>query len=146
MVKPKLQFAVTPKKLPLAGPGIIAGVLLTFIPMCGDYVTATVLGGAKGNMIGAMIASQFSGAQNWPLGSAMAILMIGAGTSHGVQPVGAELSPFHFNKSRLDLLEPSHMHTSMAFLPSDVKSPRVGDSVGVQQPLTRVYPDILSWL
>ena len=61
---------------PLAGPGIVAGVLLTFIPMCGDYVTATVLGGAKGNMIGAMIASQFSGAQNWPLGSAMAVLMI----------------------------------------------------------------------
>ena len=68
-------FAVT---LPLAGPGIVAGVLLTFIPMCGDYVTATVLGGAKGNMIGSMIASQFSQAQNWPLGSAMAILMIGA--------------------------------------------------------------------
>ena len=42
-------FSVT---LPLAGPGIVAGVLLTFIPMCGDYVTATILGGAKGNMIG----------------------------------------------------------------------------------------------
>jgi spermidine/putrescine transport system permease protein len=68
-------FGVT---LPLAGPGIAAGVLLTFIPMCGDYVTATVLGGAKGNMIGAMIASQFNAAQNWPLGSAMAVLMIGA--------------------------------------------------------------------
>ncbi|MFM8826101.1 MAG: ABC transporter permease subunit, partial [Actinomycetota bacterium] len=62
--------------LPLAGPGIVAGVLLTFIPMCGDYVAATVLGGAKGNMIGALIASQFGGAQNWPLGSAMAVLMI----------------------------------------------------------------------
>jgi len=68
-------FSVT---LPLAGPGIAAGVLLTFIPMCGDYVTATVLGGAKGNMIGAMIASQFNQAQNWPLGSAMAVLMIAA--------------------------------------------------------------------
>ncbi|MFZ9675605.1 MAG: ABC transporter permease, partial [Ilumatobacteraceae bacterium] len=56
-------FSIT---LPLAGPGIAAGVLLTFIPMCGDYVTATVLGGAKGNMIGSMIASQFSQAQNWP--------------------------------------------------------------------------------
>ncbi len=66
-------FGVT---LPLAGPGIVAGVLLTFIPMCGDYVAATVLGGAKGNMIGALIASQFGGAQNWPLGSAMAVLMI----------------------------------------------------------------------
>ena len=68
-------FGVT---VPLAGPGIAAGVLLTFIPMCGDYVVAVVLGGAKGNMIGAMIASQFSGAQNWPLGSAMAVLMIAA--------------------------------------------------------------------
>ena len=40
--------------IPLAAPGIAAGVLLTFIPMCGDYVTATILGGAKGNMIGAI--------------------------------------------------------------------------------------------
>jgi spermidine/putrescine transport system permease protein len=62
--------------LPLAGPGIAAAVLLTYIPMCGDYVTATILGGAKGNMIGAMVASQFTSAQNWPLGSAMAVMMI----------------------------------------------------------------------
>jgi spermidine/putrescine transport system permease protein len=66
-------FGVT---LPLAWPGIAAAVLLTYIPMAGDYVTATVLGGAKGNMIGAMIAGQFSGAQNWGQGSAMAVLMI----------------------------------------------------------------------
>ena len=45
--------------LPLAGPGIAAGVMLTFIPMCGDFVTATLLGGTSGNMIGAMIDSQF---------------------------------------------------------------------------------------
>jgi spermidine/putrescine transport system permease protein len=37
-----------------------------------------VLGGADGNMIGAMIDSQFKGAQDWPLGSAMAVMMIGA--------------------------------------------------------------------
>jgi spermidine/putrescine transport system permease protein len=66
-------FGVT---LPLAWPGIVAAVLLTYIPMAGDYVTATVLGGAKGNMLGALIASQFQGAQNWPAGSAMAVLMI----------------------------------------------------------------------
>jgi spermidine/putrescine transport system permease protein len=66
-------FGVT---LPLAAPGIAAGTLLTFIPMCGDYVTATILGGAKGNMIGALIDSKFKAAQNWPLGSAMAVLMI----------------------------------------------------------------------
>jgi spermidine/putrescine transport system permease protein len=64
--------------LPLAGPGIAAGVMLTFIPMCGDFVTATLLGGTSGNMIGAMIDSQFHVAQNWPLGSAMAVMMIGA--------------------------------------------------------------------
>ena len=62
--------------LPLAGPGIVAGTLLTFIPMCGDYVTAVTLGGAKGYMIGKTIAEQFGTAQNWPLGSAMAVLMI----------------------------------------------------------------------
>jgi spermidine/putrescine transport system permease protein len=64
--------------LPLAGPGIVAGILLTFIPMCGDFVTATLLGGSKGNMIGALIESQFIGAQNWPSGAAMAVMMVGA--------------------------------------------------------------------
>jgi ABC-type spermidine/putrescine transport system permease subunit II len=62
--------------MPLAGPGVAAGVLLTFIPMCGDYVTATILGGTDGFMVGALIDSQFRGSQNWPQGSAMAVLMI----------------------------------------------------------------------
>jgi putrescine transport system permease protein len=44
--------------------------------MCGDYVTATILGGTKGFMVGALIDSQFRGSQNWPQGSAMAVLMI----------------------------------------------------------------------
>ena len=46
--------------LPLAAPGIVAGLLLVFIPLSGDYITALVLGGAKGNMAGAMVASQFN--------------------------------------------------------------------------------------
>lgn len=62
--------------LPLARPGIIAGVLLVFIPLMGDYITPTVLGGAKGNMVGQLVASQFQTAQNWALGSAMAIVLI----------------------------------------------------------------------
>ncbi len=62
--------------LPLARPGVIAGVLLVFIPLMGDYITATVLGGAKGNMVGQLVASQFQTAQNWALGSAMAMLLI----------------------------------------------------------------------
>jgi hypothetical protein len=72
--------------------------------------------------------------------------MIGAGTSHGVQLVGAELSPFHFNSTRLSLVEPSHMHTSMVFVPTNQTAPKPGDMVDVQQPLTRVYPDIISWI
>ncbi len=74
------------------------------------------------------------------------LAMIGAGTSHGIQLVGAELSPFHFNSTRLSLVEPSHMHTSMVFVPTNQSPPKSGEIVDVQQPLTRVYPDIISWI
>jgi spermidine/putrescine transport system permease protein len=62
--------------VPLAMPGIAAGLLLVFIPLMGDYITATVLGGARGNMVGQLVASQFQSAQNWALGSAMAVVLI----------------------------------------------------------------------
>jgi spermidine/putrescine transport system permease protein len=62
--------------LPLAAPGIVAGLLLVFIPLTGDYITAAVLGGAKGNMAGALVASQFTTAQNWALGAAQAVILI----------------------------------------------------------------------
>ncbi|MFD0484419.1 ABC transporter permease [Kineococcus sp. GCM10028916] len=62
--------------LPLAFPGIASGCLLVFVPLMGDYVTATVLGGAKGNMVGQLVASQFQTAQNWALGSAMAVVLV----------------------------------------------------------------------
>jgi spermidine/putrescine transport system permease protein len=62
--------------LPLAMPGIIAGVLLVFIPLTGDYITPSVLGGAKGNMVGNLVASQFLVAQNWALGSASAVSLV----------------------------------------------------------------------
>ncbi len=62
--------------LPIASPGIIAGLLLVFIPLTGDYITPLVLGGAKGNMAGAMVASQFNTGQNWALGAAQAVILI----------------------------------------------------------------------
>ena len=62
--------------LPLAMPGVIAGCLLVFIPLMGDYITASVLGGAQGNMVGQLVANQFNSAQNWALGSAMAVLLM----------------------------------------------------------------------
>ncbi|WP_394941410.1 ABC transporter permease [Psychromicrobium sp. YIM B11713] len=66
-------FTVT---LPLAAPGIASGSLLVFIPLMGDYVTASVLGGAQGNMVGQLVANQFNVAQNWALGSAMAVVLM----------------------------------------------------------------------
>ncbi len=68
-------FRVT---LPLAMPGIASGCLLVFVPLTGDYVTASVLGGANGTMIGQLIANQFNTAQNWALGAAMAVILIAA--------------------------------------------------------------------
>ena len=62
--------------LPLAVPGVASGCLLVFVPLMGDYVTAAVLGGAKGNMVGQLVAGQFQTAQNWALGSAMAVLLV----------------------------------------------------------------------
>ena len=57
--------------LPLARPGIIAGIVLVFVPLAGDYITANLLGGAKGNMPGNLVASQFTQSQNPPLGAAL---------------------------------------------------------------------------
>jgi len=62
--------------LPLAAPGIVAGLLLVFIPLTGDYITPLLLGGAKGNMAGAMVATEFNTGLNWALGSAQAVILI----------------------------------------------------------------------
>ncbi|KHL18789.1 spermidine/putrescine transport system permease protein [Mumia flava] len=62
--------------LPSALPGIAAGALLVFIPLMGDYLTASVLGGSRGTMVGQMIARQFNTAQDWALGSAMAFTLM----------------------------------------------------------------------
>jgi spermidine/putrescine transport system permease protein len=61
--------------LPLSMPGLIASGLLVFIPTVGDYVTPKLVGGTEGIMIGNIIQSQFGKANNWPLGSALSIVM-----------------------------------------------------------------------
>jgi spermidine/putrescine transport system permease protein len=66
-------FQVT---LPLAMPGVAAGMLLVFIPLMGDYITAALLGGTKGSMAGQLVASIFLSTFNWSLGAAMAGLLI----------------------------------------------------------------------
>jgi len=62
--------------LPLATPGIVAGLILVFVPLSGDYVTANLLGGAKGNMAGNLVAQQYFRAQDAASGSAVAVSLI----------------------------------------------------------------------
>jgi spermidine/putrescine transport system permease protein len=63
--------------LPSVLPGLVAGTLLVFIPAVGDFVTPELLGGTKTDMFGNTIQDQFlGGGQNWPLGSAMAVLLM----------------------------------------------------------------------
>ncbi|SEM32731.1 spermidine/putrescine transport system permease protein [Roseovarius azorensis] len=64
--------------LPLATPGLIGAGVLTFILAAGDYVVPAILGGARGLMIGRLIALQILEAQNLPLGAAMAVVLIAA--------------------------------------------------------------------
>lgn len=62
--------------IPLAMPGIIAGVLLVFIPALGNYIIPELLGGGKALMIGNLIQLQFGGSHNWPFGSALAFALL----------------------------------------------------------------------
>src|SRR4029079_3179070 len=62
--------------LPSALPGLIAGGLLLFMHAVRDYVTPALLGGVKTQMIGTPIYDQFGSGNNWPLGSAMSMLLM----------------------------------------------------------------------
>ena len=62
--------------LPLSLPGVIAAVLLIFIPTVGDFITPTLLGGPDGVMIGNLIQTQFGRVNNWPMGAALSIAMM----------------------------------------------------------------------
>jgi alanine racemase len=73
------------------------------------------------------------------------IVIVGAGSAHGVSEIVGVGSPFHFAQQRVALVEPPYMHSSMLFVPAGQPVPRVGDSVDVQQPLTRVSADTISW-
>ncbi|WP_136067037.1 ABC transporter permease [Modicisalibacter radicis] len=64
--------AVFPQTLP----GLLAGTVLVAIPAFGMYVIPELLGGGKGMMLGNLVANQFAGGSNWPLGAAGALLML----------------------------------------------------------------------
>ena len=58
--------------LPLTMPGVVAGIILVFIPSLGQFVVSDILGGAKSMLVGNLIENQFKSANNHPFGAAIA--------------------------------------------------------------------------
>jgi spermidine/putrescine transport system permease protein len=62
--------------LPITAPGIVAGVLLTFIPAVGDYVNALLLGGTGQAMVGNVVQSLYLQQRDYPEAAALSFLMM----------------------------------------------------------------------
>lgn len=62
--------------LPLSLPGIVAGSMLVFIPAVGEFVIPDLLGGPESLMVGRMLWTEFFGNKDWPLASALAIVLL----------------------------------------------------------------------
>lgn len=74
------------------------------------------------------------------------LVLVSAGSAHGVAPRPDGASPFHFARTRLAMLEPPHMHTSMVLAPAGTPCPAVGDRVDVQRPLISTLVDEIEWV
>jgi spermidine/putrescine transport system permease protein len=61
---------------PLSLPGVFAAFLLTFVPATGDYINAEVLGGPSTTMIGNIIQTQFLVQNDYPVASAMSVVLM----------------------------------------------------------------------
>jgi len=62
--------------LPLSLPGVIAGALLCFIPIVGEFVIPDLLGGSDAMMIGQTLWVEFFSNRDWPAASAVAIVLL----------------------------------------------------------------------
>ena len=62
--------------VPLAIPGIVSGVIITFIPTLGAFLTPDLLGGTDSQMIANVIERQFKSANDWPFGAALSFLLM----------------------------------------------------------------------
>ena len=65
--------------LPLSLPGVAAGFLFVFTPVTGDYLISNMMGGPNGITITNVIVGKFGQADNWPLGAALAVMVLVAG-------------------------------------------------------------------
>lgn len=62
--------------LPLSMPGVIAGSMLVFIPAVGEFVIPDLLGGSRTLMIGKTLWNEFFSNRDWPVSSAVAIVLL----------------------------------------------------------------------
>ena len=62
--------------LPLSMPGVVAGTILTFIPVIGTFVVSDILGGRQVILVGNLIQRQFLEARNPPFGAAASIVLM----------------------------------------------------------------------
>ncbi|MGB4659794.1 MAG: ABC transporter permease subunit, partial [Mobilitalea sp.] len=62
--------------LPLTVSGIFSGSIMVFIPTLGLFFVSDILGGGNTDVIGNLIERQFQSGNNWPLGSALSIVLI----------------------------------------------------------------------
>jgi spermidine/putrescine transport system permease protein len=62
--------------LPLSLPGLLAGVILIFVPVIGSFMGPRILGGSAGTMLGTVIEDQFTVVFNWPRGAALSFILL----------------------------------------------------------------------
>ena len=62
--------------IPISMPGIIAGCFLVFIPAVGEFVIPDLLGGSDTLMIGKTLWTEFFNNRDWPLSSAVAVILV----------------------------------------------------------------------
>ena len=61
---------------PVSLPGLSSGIVLVFIPAMANFFITDMLGGGKSINVGNVIQSQFSTSNNWPMGSAVSIVLM----------------------------------------------------------------------
>ena len=61
---------------PISMPGVIAGCMLVFIPATGEFVIPDLLGGSSTLMIGKTLWNDFFANRDWPLSSAVAVILL----------------------------------------------------------------------
>jgi spermidine/putrescine transport system permease protein len=63
--------------LPLSLPGVVAALVMVFVPTVGEYITPAMVGGPDSLLVGNLVQAMFGPMNNWPAGAALAVVMIG---------------------------------------------------------------------